>query len=355
MKRKYDVTVLTPNYYFLKMQRVNREGKLYEQRVNTMSIKGIKISLLFDFYFYFGLRGTQNHIYYLPFGIYNNIFNIIFKFNKSVFIVGSHGFLLDENKHAFSYHKHIEQLAKFLLLSYFKFRPKLIHSLYFQILNEDQKTYLIELGIPEDHIFFVPNFLDFSKFSVKENKFEKLKVLHVGGSDKAVDKLIELIKRLKDNNRSLFNRIEFHFIGKNQPKELIKMSESNNNIIVHGFVREEEKKEIMKGCDVLFLPAVESFSLTALEGFASGLICIGRPNWILRFMKTVHDDSSYYFEINNYRNFERILAYLVLLKKKKQFTKRFRISIHDATAEKFDKKEIINKLVDMFGSITKFN
>ena len=49
----------------------------------------------------------------------------------------------------------------------------------------------------------------------------------------------------------------------------------HKNIILHGFVSEEQKRKILASCDVMIVPSYfESLSIASIEGLASGLTLV---------------------------------------------------------------------------------
>ena len=344
----FKVSVIVPKYIHFHNHNQNTK------QINTSKLvkfeDKIKIYGLFYnmFSFYFGFNSliTEHNktIIYLPLGIYNNILNILFKFNKSIYVVGSHGLTLFDHNHVIPTHKIFERfLIAFLKLN-IKLRPKHFDSIYFHTINTDQSRYLHSLGIQSDHIIYVPNFLDFKKFKINKIKSNnKLIILHIGGINKNVKAAVDLIRQLK--NDVLFKHLEFHFIGKNQPEALYDLSKSLKNIIIHGLVDEKQKKEILSYSDVLLVPSEETFSLSALEGFANGLICIGINNWILRFMKNkVRGGGIYIVNFDDYKKVRTILENL--LKDGIDYDKRK--DIREVAKKEFDKTVVLPKIRDMF-------
>jgi len=342
----FKASVIVPKYVHFhnrKTKQINTSKLVKFEDKNK--VYGLSYNM---FSFYFGLNNLitkrNKTIIYLPLGIYNNILNIIFKFNKSIYVVGSHGLTLFDYNHVIPTHKIFEKfLIEFLKLN-IKLRPKHFDSIYFHAINTDQSRYLHSLGIQSDHIIYVPNFLDFKKFKINKIKSgNKLIILHIGGINKNVNAVVDLIKQLK--NDVLFKHLEFHFIGKNQPEALYDLSKSLKNIIIHGLVSEKYKREILSNSDVLLVPAKENFPLSALEGFANGLICIGINNWILRFMKNkVRSGGIYIVNFDNYKKVRAILENL--LKEGIDYDKRK--NIREAAKKEFDKTVVVPKIIDMF-------
>jgi hypothetical protein len=350
--KSFKVEVLTPVYYIGQnpVEKFNQEYKIEEEK-----IIGFKIRFFFDFYFYIGLKRRMKntkYVIYFPFGIYNNLLNILFKFDNNIYLIGSHGLLLDENAHAFSYHQHIEKAAIFLIRTILKLRPKLRRTLYFHILNPYQRQYLNKLGINNNHIILVPNFIDFDSFYCKTNRSSRLKLVHIGGTDKAISLVISLIKMTI--SKGIINKFEFHFIGKNQPLEIYELAKNYpENILVYGLVSENKKREILSTSDVILIPAVESFSVSALEGIASGLIIVGRPNLPLYYLK----QEGAMVEIVDFAS-EDIISTLEELYNKKiegEINLRLKTVIRQRGKSKFDTKKVLPKIKKMFNKLEKID
>jgi hypothetical protein len=346
--KSFKVKLLTPVYIIGQNpdEQFNPAHKIKEEK-----IIGFKIHVFFDFYFYINIKMEKNkkYILYFPFGIYNNLLNILFKFNKNIYIIGSHGLLLDKNGNAFSYHPYIEKMVIFLTKIILRLRPNLRKTIYFHILNPYQKRYLNKLGIDDDHIFFVPNFIDFSEFYYK-NRAGRLKLLHIGGVDKNIALVILLIKKLI--SKGLIHKFEFHFIGKNQPPEIYELAnEYPNNIFVYGLVSEDKKKVILSDSDVLLIPAIESFPVSALEGIASGLIILGMPNLPLYYFKQLGLE----VEIADFESDKiiSILEKLYTLKRAGKLNLELKRKIRHRGKLKFDKNKVLPQIAKMFNQVEK--
>ena len=152
-------------------------------------------------------------------------------------------------------------------------------NLFFHVINLQQKIYLEqEFGINPKNIIHVPIFAHAENFKIGRNSSKQLKILHIGGSAKKADLVLKLIHELVE--RGKIGEYEFHFIGKSEPEELDKIASKYPNVINHGMADDKEKIRLHAESDVLIVPSIEAFPLTALEGLAAGLVIVSRSNSI---------------------------------------------------------------------------
>ena len=89
------------------------------------------------------------------------------------------------------------------------------------------------------------------------------------GNRKGVFDLIDSIKKYKDK---FSGEIKLFIGGDGETKKLqkkIKESELENEITYVGWIRDNEKKELLEKCDVIILPTnFEALSITLLEGMS---------------------------------------------------------------------------------------
>ena len=132
--------------------------------------------------------------------------------------------------------------------------------------NSTQTEYYKKLGFANNIIVEIPqhnvNF-DNYKISPKRDGFS---VAFLGRltESKGIDILIELAKMNPE--------IEFHVMGRGPMRGALKNNDVNHNVVLHGFVTDEEKRHILASCDAMVIPSVfESLSIASIEGLASGL------------------------------------------------------------------------------------
>jgi len=107
-----------------------------------------------------------------------------------------------------------------------------------------------------------------------EKRYGIIDILYVGGLNKlkGVHILIYAFKKLKYTN------IKLHIIGKGKDEdEFKKMAESDQRIIFHGFVSDEELVRLYQKANITVVPSIwfEVFGLIIIESFKFGTPVIG--------------------------------------------------------------------------------
>ena len=182
-------------------------------------------------------------------------------------IIANHGtffeFLGNSNKKSF---RLISKIAtKFLI------EPLRKYCKYFIIhtQNSFQSYYYEKLGFPKENIIEIPQHnVNFKNYSIIP-KEEGFSVAFLGRLTES--KGIDLLTEVANMNP----KMSFHVIGVGQMMQYINKMNKQNNVILHGFVSEEQKREILASCDVMIVPSYfESLSIASIEGLASGLSLI---------------------------------------------------------------------------------
>jgi glycosyltransferase involved in cell wall biosynthesis len=349
----FDVTILEPKYNSAKYAKTdkNRVNEKYST-LKLRTIKLMKLKLPFGQFFY-KFRGLpKDGIIYLPFDFYSEMLTLLSKPKGQIYILGvAHGLHLQNGElaHHGNIGKIILHVAKILLA----FKGKdFRETVYYHTNNDEQSKYLLKAGMLKDHIFQIPNFTDISKFYVSNNNSEKLKVLNIGGVSKNADFVVKIIDKL--TKQHALNKYEFHFIGSRVPKELERYKKYKN-IIVHGFIDDNKKAEIMSKMDVLALTDIETFSITMLEGLASGLAIISSDGNPAAFELKNLGASIYIAKLSNINDYITTLKKVSKSKQEGilnlQRSKNRDIIIHNYSEEVVFKK--IKKSLPIFDIISK--
>jgi len=142
--------------------------------------------------------------------------------------------------------------------------------------NEDYIQVFKRWGISSEKLVFIPNGVDTKRFSPGKSKIkEKYKdskiVLYFGRLhyQKNVHLLVESFSLIKDKIRD----VKLIIVGTgNQYDKLKKMSENDSNIIMTGFVNDEELVDYMRAADIVVFPSRgENASFTIMEAMACRL------------------------------------------------------------------------------------
>lgn len=142
--------------------------------------------------------------------------------------------------------------------------------------NEDYIPVFEKWGIPSEKLVFIPNGVDIKRFSPGKSKIkEKYKdsriVLYFGRLhyQKNVHLLVESFPLIKEKIKD----VKLIIVGTgNQYDKLKKMSENDPDIIMTGFVSDEELVDYMRAADIVVFPSRgENASFTIMEGMACNL------------------------------------------------------------------------------------
>ncbi len=272
-----NVTVLEPNHNNVSYKRPKGIDKKYS-KLKLDKIKMKKVKMPFGQYM-FSFKGIPKEgIVYLPFDFFSEMPALLSKPKGQIYILGvAHGLHLQNGKLA--HHGNIGKIVLRIAMALLVLKGRdFKNTVYYHTNNSEQSKYLLKAGLPKNHIFQIPNFIDAKEFYITDNKSKKLKVLHIGGVNKNADFVVKIIDEMI-TQKILYN-YEFHFIGREMPKRLEDLSRIYKNIIIHGFIDNKTKARIMSSMDVLLLTDIETFSVTMLEGLASGLhiiSCDGNP------------------------------------------------------------------------------
>ena len=135
--------------------------------------------------------------------------------------------------------------------------------------NSFQTDYYKKLGFLSNNIIEIPQHnINFKNYSINPKK-EGFSVAFLGRltESKGIDLLVEVA--------NMNPEMTFHVLGTGQMSNYIITKNRNKNMILHGFVSEEQKREILAYCDVMIVPSYfESLSIASIEGLASGLTLV---------------------------------------------------------------------------------
>ena len=173
---------------------------------------------------------------------------------------------------------------------------KAIKKLYGAIVLGESLKYIFEGMIDEKKIFVVPNCVD-DEYLMTEKEFnEKLNnidnksvkdVLYLSNfiKEKGYEYVLELAKLAKEEyDKSGFKKFHFHFAGKffneNDKKDFfdyIENNKLNDFVTYYGIVTGNEKKELLKKCDIFVLLTTypkEGQPISILEAMGNGMAIV---------------------------------------------------------------------------------
>lgn len=206
--------------------------------------------------------------------------------------------------------------------------------------NSFQTAYYMKLGFPEHNIIEIPQHnVNFRDYSINPKK-DGFSVAFLGRltESKGIDLLIEVA--------NMNPEMTFNILGTGQMLHYIVTMNKHKNIILHGFVSEEQKREILASCDVMIVPSYfESLSIASIEGLASGLTLVASQS--AQGLKYIIDksklfgvllprDKKYFSNELNFLWKKKIDDYENFIKKREE--------IRETAMNQFDEKKILQSL-----------
>lgn len=350
-KHGLESEVLVPNYIIGKVTLEARNA-MYDKYndVSTTVIKGVKIRLPFKYDVYYFSQLPKGDIIYLPYSLYTHILNIILKPARQKYVIGSHGMHIKEGRMLYNYN-FIEDITNFFVRSLILSRRDIKENVFYHVINLGQKNYLKGLGIDEKKILYVPNFIDPDKFKIKINHDKALRVLHVGGIDKNAAMMVDIIDKLR--REDLFKEFKFYFIGKEEPDEVLEYERTYDNISYMGFVdKENVKAKIFSEMDLMVVPDIETFSVTMIEGMASGLAIVSRNNDIVADLRMVGAEVAEVRVSDGVEGYISILKEMLNAKRHGKFDREFRLKNRKLVIKHFSRDKVLKEFKRSLDQIT---
>ena len=287
---------------------------------------------------------------YFPYSIYDYLFNILFKPKGQKYVIGSHSMHLKMN-HIIKNHEMLEWLLNFIVKSVLFLRRKENDNIYFHVINSMQEAYLTKnFKINKKNIFYVPNFIDTSRYRLTKNSSKKLRVVHIGGMEKDASIVFDIIKLLDEKH--VLDRFEFYFIGR-LDKQIEEQYSSIRNVHLLGPIDDSTKLKVLRGADCMIMPSYEAFPKTLLEGLLSGLyILTSKRN--SAWQDLIAFGIQMFIAENGFS--EEYLQELINLAGKKG--KGVNINLYSESNENitikiFDKRDVLPQILKMFKTLEK--
>jgi hypothetical protein len=291
----------------------------------------------------------RDGIIYFPYSIYDYLYEILFKPKGQKYIIGSHSMHLKLGR-MIENHQLLESALNSLVNLVLWLRRGEIKNIYIHAINTAQVEYIRQNFklIKEENIFYIPNMINTEKYSIAKNKSNKLRVVHIGGTDKDIHSVFSIIKLLNEDGH--INDFEFYFIGKLSERvdpELIKMP----NLHFLGEISEKSKLKVLSTMDAIIVPSYEAFPLVVLEGLASGLyVLTSKKNAAWRDFKEL-GIKLFVAENGQPSEYIKILKKLAEVKKVNKNPNKYAIYNRKVIIKNFDEKIILRKILEMFEHI----
>jgi len=293
----------------------------------------------------------RDGIIYFPYSIYDYLYEILFKPKGQKYIIGSHSMHLKLGR-MIENHQLLESALNSLVNLVLWLRRGEIKNIYIHAINTAQVEYIRQNFklIKEENIFYVPNMINTEKYSIAKNKSNKLRVVHIGGTDKDAHSVFSIIKLLNEDGH--INDFEFYFIGKLSERvdpELMKMP----NLHFLGEISEKSKLKVLSTMDAIIVPAYEAFPLVVLEGLASGLyVLTSKKNAAWRDFKEL-GIKLFVAENGHPSEYIKALENLAAAKKSSINFRRYALYNKSIINKNFNEQVILDHIMGMFVEVMK--
>lgn len=290
----------------------------------------------------------KNGTIYFPYSIYDYIINIALKPPGQRYIIGCHGMHLKKG-HLLEKYTNFEKVLNLSIRTVLSLKKSELRNIYFHAINKEQAAYVEkEFGIKKTNIFYVPPMLDTNAYHTGENNSRKLQVLHMGGADKDLRIVLDIIDMLRVQRR--LDQFEFYFIG--EPDVSAENEYKNlSNVHFYGSISNKDKIKMLSRSDVIILPAYEVFPKTLLEGLSSGLYVLTSKK--AACWRDITDEGIKIFVAENGYPSEYLKPLTRLSERKKNGKEinPYKEINRERTIAAFDRENVLRRVLRMFQKI----
>ena len=162
---------------------------------------------------------------------------------------------------------------------------------YIVVVSEALKDTLLKKGISKDKVIVVPNGVDDASFYPRKNNLDLMKRYHLSrekvilgfigtfGPWHGTDFLTKAIIKLSKDNKTIFNKLHFIFIGQGNLKplcqSLIEEDGLDHSVLFIDSVAKEQVPDYLSLCDVFLNPTVPN---------PDGTIFFGSPTKLFEYL-----------------------------------------------------------------------
>jgi glycosyltransferase involved in cell wall biosynthesis len=284
----------------------------------------------------------EDSIIYFPNSIYDSIINILTKPRGQKYVIGCHNMFIIKGSRTSELLKWLRNtLIRGILLT----KKREFDNIYFHVINKVQGSYLTRVfNVNPRNIFYVPPMIDAQSYKIKRNNSAKLKVLHIGGYNKNISIVLDIVSELYKKN--ILSKFKFYFVG-DRNFDLESQYAGFRDVHFLGPISDKDKFKVMSEMDVMIVPGSECFSKTMLEGMASGLyILTSRKNGAWKDVTDLNTN----VVITRTNSVEEYIPHLIKLlkdKNSKAFLKA-KVQNRDIAIKNFDKTVLLPKILKMF-------
>lgn len=166
-----------------------------------------------------------------------------------------------------------------LLRAYFRLNSNLLRDprLTFQVFNSSSQATLARYGVRPSQVRVIPSGVDFDRYRVG-SPADTFEVVFLGRLERTAKGLDLLKAVLTAMSRRFAPDFRVSVVGVGPDSSFLRGLARDSRVALLGFVSESEKVEILARSSVMIITSfMEPFSLSAIEGLASGLPVITTP------------------------------------------------------------------------------
>jgi glycosyltransferase involved in cell wall biosynthesis len=287
----------------------------------------------------------KNGIIYFLMSIYDYLPNLFLKPKGQKYVMGSGGMFVFEGNHISKNHRLLERLLNCFLRVWLNTGDRR-KNIFFHVITDIQRGYLMkQLGISSDRIFYIPLWVDTTKFRMNPKSGNQLKVMHIGGKGKNSGMVLEIANKIAAEGRT--DEFEFCFLGRGNG--LTENPDPKKNVSVLANVTDEQKAKVIAKSDVIVVPhPEETFSFAMLEGLASGLVpVVSESNPAI---DKIIGAGAVAYKAKSIRDYIVALNAIARLKKRKDYDRRRKVN-REIAVRTYDKKVVHKSMMDMFTKV----
>lgn len=252
-------------------------------------------------------------------------------------------YIYDKENVPYVIHAHSEDIMK--NKAYERFVTPIMNSAsMYMAVNKSIKK-IVENKIKKE-CYLVPNFIDCSKFELKEKrKDNEFRLISISNfyKVKALDILLKALDIVV--NKKKYTNVKLRIVGTGEYKEyyesICKDLHLESNVEFMGYVKNEEIPNILKSSDALCVSSTfETFCIPIVEAFSTGLPvittnCIGP-------LEIVNKENSIVTPINDIEKYAD-----AIIKMYKQYDKYNHQDIRNYALDNYDKRKVCKKIIEI--------
>jgi glycosyltransferase involved in cell wall biosynthesis len=222
------------------------------------------------------------------------------------------------------------------------------------LLSKEQKRFFKKI-INENKILEMPNFVDSNVYYPNNRSFDTddvIKILFIGGEEAKRKGIYDIVKSMP-HVISQINKVTFIFIGRFNADRIIDIigkHKLDSHVDFRGYVKDEEKRTILKNADIFLLPSyAEGLPIAILEAMSSGLPIITTK--VGSIPEVIQNGENGY--LINPGDYMALADKIVLLSKNYDVRKKMKSNNIKKIRETYDIKILIKNVEEVYNNFSK--